>query len=68
MVKLLWHWTLCDAQLTPPTPPHPPRDAHHHGDDDGDLDGPDDGGDKDVVQLLATGDDVEDVKVVGLVA
>lgn len=45
-----------------------PRDAHHHGDDDGDLDGADDGGNKDVVQLLATGDDVEDVKVVGLVA
>lgn len=50
------------------TPPHSPCDAHHHGDNDGDLDGADDGSNKDVVQLLTTRDDVEDIKVVGLVA
>lgn len=44
-----------------------PGDAHHHGDDDGDLHGSDDGGDEDVVQLLSTGDHVEDVEVLRLV-
>ena len=45
-----------------------PSDAHHHGNDYGDLHGPDDGGDEDVVQLLAAGDHIQDVEVLGLVA
>lgn len=44
-----------------------PCDAHHHGNDDGDLHGADDGGDEDVVELLSTGDHVEDVEVLRLV-
>lgn len=69
MVKLLWHRAMCDALLSRgDTPTYSPCDAHHHSDNDGDLDGADDGGNKDVVQLLATRDDVEDVKVMGLVA
>lgn len=38
-------------------------EAHHHGDNDGDLDGTNDSRDQDVMQLLATRNDVEDVKV-----
>lgn len=45
-----------------------PCDAHHHGDNDGDLHGADDGGDEHVVQLLSTGNHVEDVEVLRLVA
>lgn len=45
-----------------------PGDAHHHGDDDGDLHGADDGGDEDVVELLSARDHVEDVEVLRLVA
>lgn len=45
-----------------------PGDAHHHGNDDGDLHGSDDGGDQDVVQLLSTGNHVQDVEVLRLVA
>lgn len=44
-----------------------PCDAHHHSDDDGNLHGADDGGDEDVVQLLSTGNHVEDVEVLRLV-
>lgn len=44
-----------------------PCDAHHYGNNDGDLHGTDDGGDQDVVQLLSTGDHVEDVEVLRLV-
>ena len=44
-----------------------PCDAHHHSDDDGDLHGADDGGDEDVVQLLSTGNHIEDVEVLRLV-
>lgn len=46
----------------------PPCDAHHHGDNDGDLHGADDGGDEDVVELLSAGNHVEDVELLGLVA
>lgn len=42
-------------------------EAHDHGDDDGDLHGADDGRDEDVVQLLTTGDDVEDVEIQQLI-
>lgn len=45
-----------------------PGEAHDHGGDDGDLHGTDDGGDEDIVQLLATGDHIEDVEVQQLVA
>lgn len=43
-----------------------PCDAHHHGNNDGDLHGADDGGNKDVVKLLSTGNHVEDVEVLRL--
>lgn len=46
----------------------PPGEAHDHGDDDGDLNGSDDGGDEDVVQLLTAGHHVQDVKVQELIA
>lgn len=45
-----------------------PGEAHDDGDDDGDLHGPDDGGDEDVVQLLTAGHHVQDVEVQQLVA
>lgn len=45
-----------------------PGEAHDNGGDDGDLHGTDDGGDEDIVQLLATGDHIEDVEVQQLVA
>lgn len=56
--------------LSPPTLRlvAPPGEAHDHGHDDGDLHGADDGGDEDVVQLLSTGDNVQDVEVQELVA
>lgn len=56
--------------LEPPSEPphHLPGEAHDHGGDDGDLHGADDGGDEDVVQLLATRDHVQDVEVQQLVA
>jgi len=41
----------------------PPGEAHYDGYDDRYLDSSDDGGDKDVMQLLSTGDDVEDVEI-----
>lgn len=44
-----------------------PGEAHDHSGNDGDLHGADDGSDKDVVQLLATGDHVQDVEVQQLV-
>lgn len=40
-----------------------PGDAHDHSHDNGDLHGADDGRDKHVVQLLATGHNVQDVEV-----
>lgn len=45
-----------------------PHDAHHHGNDDGDLYGANDGGDEDVVELLAAGHHIQDVEVLGLLA
>lgn len=45
-----------------------PGDAQDHGSDDGDLHGSDDGRDQDVMQLLSTGDNIEDVKVLRLSA
>lgn len=44
-----------------------PGEAHDHGHDDGDLNGSDDGGDEDVVQLLTAGHHVQDVKVQELI-
>lgn len=41
----------------------PPGEAHDDGHDDGDLHGSDDGSDQDVMQLLTTGDHVQDVEV-----
>lgn len=46
----------------------PPGEAHDNGYDDRYLDGSDDGGDEDVMQLLSTGDHVEDVEIGELVA
>lgn len=44
-----------------------PGETHHHGNNDGDLHGSDDGGDEDVVKLLAAGNHVENIKVQQLV-
>ena len=40
-----------------------PGEAHNHGNNDSDLDGSYDGCNKDVVQLLTTRDNIEDVEV-----
>lgn len=61
-----------DRNVTPSvrvaTPSRLPHDAHHHGNDDGDLYGANDGGDEDVVELLAAGHHIQDVEVLGLLA
>lgn len=56
--------------LSPPTLRlvAPPGEAHDDSYDDGDLNGSDDGGDEDVMQLLTTRHHVEDVKVQELIA
>lgn len=45
-----------------------PCNAHHHGNDDSNLNRSDDGCDKNVVELLSAGDHVQDVEVLGLLA
>lgn len=56
--------------LSPPTLRlvAPPGEAHDDSYDDGDLNGSDDGGDEDVMQLLTTRHHVEDVEVQELIA
>lgn len=55
--------------LSPPTLclVAPPGEAHDHSYDDSDLNGSDDGGDEDVVQLLTAGHNVQDVEVQQLI-